>query len=193
MIKPIQQKIPIYQAALNPKMASIAGMFADGIILNMATANYAKEILSVFNKNVRVSGRDPNSLDKSLYLFIYISKNKNDDLSKIKSYAKKAISFYASASFYDQMLKTSGFSYEIEQIHDKLNLKEKKLIAEEISDKMVDELTIIGDCDHAFDRLNEYASSGISHFVLSPILSSTNVNDDLLTFFNRFTALTKFK
>ena len=193
LIKPVQQKIPIYQAALNHKMASIAGMFADGIILNMATANYAKEILSVFNKNVRVSGRDPNSLDKSLYLFIYISKNKNDDLSKIKSYAKKAISFYASASFYDQMLKTSGFSYEIEKIHDKLNLKEKKLLVEEISDKMVDELTIIGDCDHAFDRLNEYASSGISHFVLSPILSSTNINDDLLTFFNRFTALTNFK
>ena len=164
-----------------------------GIVCRPDSAPVLGCAVDVFNKNVRVSGRDPNSLDKSLYLFIYISKNKNDDLSKIKSYAKKAISFYASASFYDQMLKTSGFSYEIEQIHDKLNLKEKKLIAEEISDKMVDELTIIGDCDHAFDRLNEYASSGISHFVLSPILSSTNVNDDLLTFFNRFTALTKFK
>ena len=193
LIKPVQKNLPIFQAALNYKMASIAGMFADGIILNMATAKYAKELISVFNKNVLASGRDPDSLDKALYLFVYISKNKNADLFKIKSHAKKAISFYASASFYDQMLKTSGFSYEIEKIHERLNLKERKLLVEEISDKMVDELTIIGDSDHVFARLNEYASSGISHLVLSPLLSNSNVNNDLLTFFNRFTDLAKFE
>ena len=58
---------------------------------------------------------------------------------------------------------------------------------------MVDELTIIGDSDYVFARLNEYASSGISHLVLSPLLSNSNVNNDLLTFFNRFTDLVNFK
>ena len=60
---PIRTELPIYLAALGPRMLELAGRIADGVILNLMTPAQAGAAVSVVRASAKAAGRDPESVE----------------------------------------------------------------------------------------------------------------------------------
>ena len=60
---PLRAGLPIYLAALGPRMLELAGRIADGVILNLMTPVQAGHAAEVARAAARAAGRDPASVE----------------------------------------------------------------------------------------------------------------------------------
>jgi 5,10-methylenetetrahydromethanopterin reductase len=60
---PIRVGLPLYLAALGPRMLELAGRIADGVILNLMTPAQAGQAATVVRAAARAAGRDPASVE----------------------------------------------------------------------------------------------------------------------------------
>jgi len=60
---PVRAGLPIYLAALGPRMLELAGRIADGVILNLMTPAQAGAAVSVVRASAKAAGRDPESIE----------------------------------------------------------------------------------------------------------------------------------
>ena len=56
-------ELPIYLAALGPRMLELAGRIADGVILNLMTPPQAGAAVGVVRASAKAAGRDPESVE----------------------------------------------------------------------------------------------------------------------------------
>src|SRR6185437_2827243 len=60
---PARADLPVYLAALSPRMLALAGRIADGVILNLMTPAQAGSAAGVVREAARAAGRDPASVE----------------------------------------------------------------------------------------------------------------------------------
>ena len=60
---PVRAGLPVYLAALGPRMLELAGRMADGVILNLMTPAQAGQAASAVRGAARAAGRDPASVE----------------------------------------------------------------------------------------------------------------------------------
>lgn len=83
-----QNRIPIYVAAFGPKMAEVAGKYADGFMTTLVKEQHLKEVLlPAVERGAKSEGRDPSSIEH----IVEISVTYDEDYDK----ALKAIRFWA--------------------------------------------------------------------------------------------------
>ncbi|HEX9033909.1 MAG TPA: LLM class flavin-dependent oxidoreductase, partial [Streptosporangiaceae bacterium] len=59
---PVRADLPVYLAALGPRMLALAGRIADGVVLNLMSPAQAGEAARVVRDAARAAGRDPASV-----------------------------------------------------------------------------------------------------------------------------------
>jgi len=60
---PVRPDLPVYLAALGPRMLQLAGRIADGVILNLMTPDQAADAAATVRNSARAAGRDPASVE----------------------------------------------------------------------------------------------------------------------------------
>jgi 5,10-methylenetetrahydromethanopterin reductase len=60
---PVRAQLPVYLAALGPRMLELAGRIADGVILNLMTPAQAGAAAETVRASARKAGRDPASVE----------------------------------------------------------------------------------------------------------------------------------
>ena len=58
-VRPVQQPLPVYLAALKPKMVRLAGEIADGVLLNFSPKEYVEEAVGLVREGEAAAGREP--------------------------------------------------------------------------------------------------------------------------------------
>ena len=61
-------KVPIYIAALGPRMLRLAGAIADGVLLSWTAASYLEQAIQLVRDGAVKAGRDPSEVEISGYL-----------------------------------------------------------------------------------------------------------------------------
>jgi alkanesulfonate monooxygenase SsuD/methylene tetrahydromethanopterin reductase-like flavin-dependent oxidoreductase (luciferase family) len=83
--EPVRRSIPIHIAAARPQMTRLAGEVADGIILNVVTADYIrKTILDRFYSAARDAGRDLDDLEVTALVTCCVSDNRDDAIDQAR-------------------------------------------------------------------------------------------------------------
>ena len=155
--------LPVYVAALGPKMCQLAGEVADGVILNWATTAYAREAVANVHAGAKRAGRDPASVDISMYLRVAPG---NADEGTRRALARDLAS-YAAMPFYRAMLDAEGFASATSKVAATF-ASDPEAAARAIPDDMVDALTAVGSAD-VRARVEEYRAIGVTLPVLAPL------------------------
>lgn len=155
--------LPVYIAALGPKMCRLAGEIADGVILNWATAAYAAEAVANVRAGALQAGRDPMNIEIAMYL--RVAPGSADD----KTWAALAqdIASYASLPFYRAMMDAEGFAASTSKAA-ALHPNDPEAAGRAIPDEMVEALTAVG-ADAVRARVGEYQRLGVTLPVLAPL------------------------
>jgi len=163
-----RKKIPVYLAAVNSGMISLATKEADGIILYLRPLDEIKKTTVFINS--LLSGKSNFEISS---VFITAVSNKHPDLARNR--AAKTLSFYVSVGrYYSAFLSSHGFENEVKQITTEYRKNGIENATKYVTDSMLDSLTINGTVEDCINSLKRFASSGIT----LPILQINPVKDN---------------
>ena len=98
-------RVPIYIAALGPRMVELAGEVADGVLLNWAAPSYLETALERLHRGARRAGRDPGDIDVACYIRVAVTTN--DDL--VRAPLRQQILRYSGHGLLQNILCQHGF------------------------------------------------------------------------------------
>jgi probable F420-dependent oxidoreductase len=103
-------EIPVWIAAVGPKMMRMAGEVADGILLHsFVTGRYLEEVcLPAIAEGSKGVGRDPAKMDFSIPLFMAMGDTE-EGLASMRDQVRRQLAFYASTPAYRPVLDQIGY------------------------------------------------------------------------------------
>ncbi len=149
--------LPIYVAALGPKMLQLAGELADGVMLWLCNADYIRQVV-VPNvaEGARRAGRSPEELE----IVPAITCALTDDPEPAYAALRRQLVTYLSLPFYRSMLSDSGFGDDLDAFDAGMAAGDVERAKAGMSAAMIDSLAAIGDADRIRSVLDEYAAAG---------------------------------
>ena len=165
--------VPIYLAAMGPRMLQLSGELADGVVLNdMTTADRLDWALDQIDRGAKRAGRRVDDLEIVMRRAIQVS----DDYPAALEFFRQHTAFYASAPAYQDTLIRLGYEAEVECVRAGYAARDRKAIVGAIPDAMVERIFVFGDADACRARLRRDYAAGIHTVAVSP------QGDDAATF-----------
>jgi probable F420-dependent oxidoreductase len=161
---PERPALPVYIAALGPKMCQLAGELADGVLLNWATADYLPEAIANVRLGAERAGRNPADLDIACYLRVAVGP---DEAAVKQALARETVRYIA-LDFYRRLFERSGFAAETEAVMKALP-QGVEAAAEQLSERMVAAVAITGPPEVCRGRIEGYRQLGVTHPVVAPV------------------------
>src|SRR6202140_794367 len=110
-IAPIQERIPVYLAAIGPKNTALAGEIADGWIPTLFSPEHVSELRPYLEEGAARSGRSLESFDIAPTVNVFIT----DDLEAARNAMRPFIALYVGGlgsreqNFYNQVVQRYGY------------------------------------------------------------------------------------
>lgn len=176
--KPQREKIPLFIAAVNKNMISLASDIADGILLYLRPIEELRNTISQIKANTR---------NKSFEIAcVLIGAVSNKQPEKARERAAKTLAFYtAVGKYYNSFLSDNGFGEEVEEITSEYWRNGPDEASKFVSEKMLDSLTISGNSDQCVKSLGRFVSAGVALPIIqvNPVGNpETSIKEMLATF-----------
>lgn len=161
---PGRADLPIYVAALGPRMCRLAGEVADGVLLNWATPGYVAEALRQVRAGAQRAGRDPDAVDVACYVRVTAGAS-SDAMHRDLG---REVARYVHMPFYRAMFDEAGFAAHTEAIAKTFG-DDPEAAGRLVPDSMLEALTVAGDADAARARVERYRGMGVTLPVAAPV------------------------
>lgn len=157
--------VPIFIAALGPRMLKLAGEVADGVILYLFTPDGAREAISQVREAARSAGRDPDSIDVVARIPIAIDQ----DPEMLKYVLRRLMVTYAMVDVYNASIGRQGYAKEASAIAERWKEGDREGAAAAVTDEMLYAFYLQGDRDSCASGLERFREAGIKTPVLYPV------------------------
>ena len=155
--------IPLYVAAMGPRMLNLSGELADGVVLSAGlTSEYAARSLAMAEAGARAAGRDPSAMRCAAYLYTAVD---HDRAAAIELLRPK-IAFMMRNDFVAPSVAGSGIPIDRDAVKEAISRRDMKAAAELIPDEAVEAFGICGTPEDCQRRISEYEAAGIDEAVL---------------------------
>jgi probable F420-dependent oxidoreductase len=159
------EPVPIYLAAMGPKMLQLTGELADGVVLNdMTTPDRMGWALDQIDIGAKRAGRRVDDLEIVMRRAIRVS----DDYREGLEFFRQHFAFYASAPAYQDTVIRLGYRDAVEEVRAGYSNRDRARITAAISDEMVERVFVFGDEKQCCARLRADYASGIETVAVSP-------------------------
>ena len=136
--------LPIYIAALSPKMLRLAGEIADGVMLWLCNPNYIRDVVVPEVRAGRErAGKELDGFD----IVAAVPAAVTDDKAAAYETMRTDLLTYWSLPFYRAMIERSGFGEDIAAVRRGMQAGDVERAKAAISDRFLDDLTAIGSPD----------------------------------------------
>ena len=162
--KPIRANVPIYIAAIGPKMLQLGGELVDGIILPVCCSrNFVKYAIENVKAGAEKAGRDPKEVDISALITFSAAKESKKAKDVVRGLVAALVSLGTSSL--SKMANEKFIEpYDEEDVRPIREILQKKGLIEAakcISDDMVDNFAVAGTPDECVERLSQYEAAGL--------------------------------
>lgn len=168
-MRPVQERLPIYMAAIGPRALKTAGALADGVLLNAyVSPGYVKYAVDIVRTSAEEAGRDPESVRIACMLVMRMTPHPEEVRSGLR---QRLVRLYSEAHVGEILLETAGFdpgaAARIRQLDAEGDMNSGVGL---ITDDMVDSCYVIGLPDQCEERVKEYVRAGVDEPLLLPRL-----------------------
>lgn len=169
--QPQRANIPIFMAAVNKKMVSMASKLADGILLYLRPLEELKRTATELKQATK---------GKSFEIACsFICAMSNKEPEKARARAATTLAFYiAVGEYYSKFLADNGFKIEVEDITAEYRKGGAHNAAKYVSDRMLSSLVICGSSEECRESLSKFLSTGIT----LPIIQFNPIGDSESSF-----------
>jgi F420-dependent oxidoreductase-like protein len=174
IIRPVQERIPLYLAAIGPKNTALAFEIADGWLPTIFSPDHLDVFRASMDEGAERSGRSVGDVDiapmTSLALY--------DDVEEARNYMRPYLALYIGGmgsrenNFYTQLVTRYGYGDAAREIQDLyLSGKQAEAMAK-IPAELIDKVSLCGSRDAVRDRLAAYRDAGVGTLLVMPVAAS---------------------
>jgi F420-dependent oxidoreductase-like protein len=173
-IAPVQDRIPIYLAAIGPKNTQLAGEIADGWIPIFFSPENVGDLRPLLEEGASRAGRSLDGFDIAPTVNVSI----DDDLQAARDRMRPFIALYVGGmgsrkqNFYNALAVRYGFEEAAKEIQDLYLDGKRDEAAAAVPDELVDTVTLCGPADHVRERLAVYRDAGVGTLGITPVAGS---------------------
>jgi F420-dependent oxidoreductase-like protein len=170
IIKPVQERIPIYLAAIGPKNTALAAEIADGWLPTLFSPEHADVFRPALEEGAAKGGRSLDELEitPQVSLAIY------DDVDHARNFLRPYLALYIGGmgsrdrNFYTELVTRYGFgdaAREVQELY--LGGRQADAMAA-IPDELIDQVAICGPREVVKERLERYEDAGVGTLLVTP-------------------------
>jgi F420-dependent oxidoreductase-like protein len=171
MINPVQERIPIYLAAIGPKNTALAGEIADGWLPTFFSPEYVADFRQLLRDGADRAGRTLDGFEIAPTVQSYVS----DDREAARNLMRPGLALYIGGmgsrkqNFYNNLVQRYGFEDAAREVQD-LYLEGKKAEAgEALPDELIDMITLCGPRDVVRERIAAFRDAGVGTLMVMPM------------------------
>jgi 5,10-methylenetetrahydromethanopterin reductase len=167
--RPVQQRIPIYFAAMGPKMLQLAGRLADGVLLNVgASIEFVRWAIGHVRAGSRQAGRPDNAVTIAAWLTAYVSGEREVGLRRAREWLATILSIPRQGEL---LLEHGGFDGAIlsnirRHVTGYPHGGDPAAAARYVPTEFAEQMTLVGTVEQVNERLRAYRDAGIDLPVL---------------------------
>jgi F420-dependent oxidoreductase-like protein len=181
-IAPVQERIPIYLAAIGPKNTQLAGEVADGWLPTFFSPEHVGEFRTLLEEGAQRAGRDLNGFDIAPNVNLCI----DDDIDKARDAMRPLLALYVGGmgsreqNFYNKLMQRYGFEEAAKEVQDLYLDGKKDEAAAAIPAELIDKTSLVGPADQVKERLELYREAGVGTLITTPLAWSLEDRNRML-------------
>ncbi len=170
-ISTVQERIPVYLAAIGPNNTRLAGEIADGWIPTLFSPEHVTEFRPLLEEGAARSGNSLDGFDIAPTVNLFIT----DDVAGARDAMRPFIALYVGGmgsrekNFYNQLVARYGFEDAAREVQDLYLEGKKGEAAAALPDKLIDQVCLCGPVDRVRERLAVYREAGVGTLGVAPM------------------------
>ena len=158
----LQERIPIYVASLGPKNLALTGELADGWLPIWVHPGHLETLMTPLTDGARKAGRDPSEVTVAPQVLCYITDGP-EDRDHARRLLRSHMAYYIGGMgvYYHALFQRYGYVEESDRVKELWAQGDRESAAGQISDDMLDNITIYGDRDECRDKMARLRASGV--------------------------------
>src|ERR687893_245377 len=171
-IGPVQERLPIYLAAIGPNNTRLAGEVADGWMPFLFKPEEVGEFRSLLEEGADRAGRAlPDDFDIAPNVNVAV----DDDLDRARDAMRPALALYVGGmgsrekNFYNQLVQRYGFDDAAREVQDLYLDGKREEAAAALPVELIDTVSLCGPEDRIHERLAIYRDAGIGTLIATPL------------------------
>jgi F420-dependent oxidoreductase-like protein len=174
-IAPVQERMPIYLAAIGPKNTALAGEVADGWMPTLLSPEHLPMLKESLEEGAAAAGRTldyVNGFDIAPTVNVNITE---DDVAGARDAMRPFLALYVGGmgsrekNFYNTLVRRYGFEDAAREVQDLYLAGKKEEAAAALPGDLIDLVSLVGPRDRVRERLRAYADAGVGTLGVSPM------------------------
>src|SRR6201989_2878375 len=171
MISPVQERIPIYLAAIGPKNTALAGEIADGWVPIFFSPEHVSEVRALLEEGAQRAGRSLDDFDMAPTVNTYVS----DDQAGARDRMRPILALYIGGmgsrkqNFYNQLVQRYGFEDAAREVQDLYLEGKKEEAMAALPGELLDHISLCGPPDVVRERLAVFRDAGVGTLMVAPM------------------------
>ncbi len=183
-IAPVQERIPIYLAALGPQSTRLAGEIADGWLAILFSPEHADELRRPLAEGAARAGRSLD--DEGFDVAPTVNVRLDDDLERARDALRPLLALYVGGmgsreqNFYNALVRRYGFHQAAEEVQELYLSGRREEAAAALPADLVDRVSLCGPRERIAERLDAYRDAGVGTLIAAPVAHSAAERSSVL-------------
>jgi len=173
MISPVQERMPIYIAAIGPKNTTLTGEIADGWLPTFFSPEHVAEFRTLLEEGAARAGNGK-QIDESFDIAPNVNLCIDDDIDKARDAVRPLLALYVGGmgsrkkNFYNSLVQRYGFEDAAKEVQDLYLDGKKDEAAAALPAELIDRTSLVGPKERVKERLEVYREAGVGTLVATP-------------------------
>jgi len=170
-IATVQDRIPIYLAAIGPRNTALAGEIADGWLPTFFSPEHVGMFRERLDEGAARAGRTLEGFEIAPQVSVHIS----DDIETARNFMRPALALYVGGmgsreqNFYNALVCEYGFEQAAAEIQDLYLGGKREEACAAVPDALIDLVSLVGPRAQVAERLAAYRDAGVGTLLASPL------------------------
>jgi len=173
-IAPVQERIPIYLAAIGPKNTALAGEIADGWIPTLFAPEHVAELRAHLEEGAQRAGRSLDGFDIAPTVNVFVTDDQAAGRDAMRPYLALYVGGMGSReqNFYNRLAQRYGFADAARRVQDLYLEGKREEACAALPDELIDLVSLCGPRDVVRERLAVYRDAGVGTLMVTPMAFS---------------------
>lgn len=170
----VQERIPIYIAAIGPKNTQLTGEIADGWLPTFFSPEHVGELRALLEEGAARAGGGK-AIDASFDIAPNVNVSMDEDIERARDAVRPLVALYVGGmgskdkNFYNALVRRYGFEEAADEVQDLYLAGKKDEAAAALPDDLIDQTSLVGSKERIAERIEVYKEAGVGSLICTPM------------------------